>query len=270
MLQQYSGKKDCKLILITGPSSSGKTTFANRLSEELKKHGLSTLNISLDDYYKPIDEIPPGDDGKPDLEDIEAFEYDILNEHITHLIAGNSVYMPYYDFEKRMKIREGKLISLKDDEIILVEGIQALNPKIANSIDADKKYKIYCSALNALKNKNGDRIKSEITRLMRRLVRDYYFRNADYKLTFDLWDKVEIGSEKNIYPFTGEADTIFNSAAFYEYNLYKKHLAEILKDAVNDSNYTEKTKILLDTTEEFESLEDFVVPQYSIVKEFIG
>lgn len=263
-------KKDCKIILITGPSSSGKTTFAGRLCNELKRYGVSTLSISLDHYYKPLDEIPLDADGKPDIEDIEAFEYELLNSHICELIDGKSVYMPYYDFQKRLKAKDNKAVSLLENDIIIVEGIHAFNPKIAKDISSERKYFIYCSALNSLNDKNGNRIKSEQTRQMRRFVRDYYFRNADYKLSFDLWDNVEVGSKKNIYPYTEKADMVFNSAAFYEYSLYKKHLDIILKDALDDHIYKEKALTLLSSVADFESLADNYVPADSIIREFIG
>lgn len=267
--QNILSQKECKFIFVTGPSSSGKTTFANRLCDELKQNSISTVNISLDHYYKPLEEIPLGNDGKADLEDIEAFEYELLNSDLSDLAQGKTIYLPHYDFEKRIKTKKDRAVNIGENELILVEGIQAFNPKIANNISQNMKYSIYCCALNSLTDKDGFRISSETTRLMRRMVRDYYFRSADCKLTFELWENVKKSSIKHIYPYTEKANYIFNSAAPYEYSLYKTHLELILKDAIPNSDYTEKVRPIISIMAEFNTLSDDVISNNSIIKEFL-
>ncbi|MCK9478844.1 MAG: nucleoside kinase [Firmicutes bacterium] len=254
-----------KIILISGPSSSGKTSFAGRLQLHLKVLGINAVSISLDNYYKDIDDMPLNSYGKPDFEALESIDYIRFNENIEHLIDGHKVLVPIYDFSDK----SGKEVPLKleADDVIIVEGIHGLNENLTANISNDKKYKIYCSALTALSKDDNTRIKSRTNRLIRRLIRDYYFRNSHYKFTFELWPHVEEGAQKYIFPYTNSADVIFNSSLLYELAVYKSHLNEIFKDAENKNDEINE---LLGLVNSFDDIDDKMTPRTSIIREFVG
>lgn len=262
-----SGKK---LILISGPSSSGKTTFAYKLRLHLKVLGRHAYPVSLDDYYLDRSKIPYDADGKPDFETLEAIDYNRFNENIRDLTAGRETSLPGYDFSTSRVIEENKKLKLNRHELVIVEGIHGLNPKIAANIDDDLKYKIYCTPLMVLKNNSGSRISARTTRMIRRLVRDTYFRNTEYTETFDLWENQEKGSRENVFPYTDTADILFNSSLLYEYSVYKKHLFKIFKDVKDDNPYIETINSLKELVGSFASIEDDDVPRISLIREFIG
>ena len=213
-----------KIVLISGPSSSGKTSFANKLQLHLKVLGINALSVSLDNYYYNPSDIPKDLNGKPDFEALEAIDYNCFNTNMADLIAGKAVELPVLDFETWHRKEQGRITKLSDDEIIIVEGLHALNEKITQNIAAENKYKIYCSALTALSYDDGTRIKSRTTRLIRRVIRDYKFRNTSCKRTLELWPDVENGAKKYIFPYTDMADSIFNSSLLYEFAVYKNHI----------------------------------------------
>ncbi len=254
-----------KIILISGPSSSGKTSFAHRLQLHLKVLGINAIALSLDNYYKDESEMPENSDGSRDYEALEAIDYCRFNSNVSQLLRGEEVFVPVYNFENRESTR--KPLKLHKDDIIIAEGIHGLNEKLSSNIPADKKYKIYCSALTALSNDDGTRIKSRTNRLIRRLIRDYYFRASSYEFTFELWPKVEEGAQKNIFPFTNSADVIFNSSLLYELAVYKKHLNQIFKAAPKKN---EMISQLLNLVNGFNDIPDDEIPRTSIVREFVG
>lgn len=262
--------KTRKVITVSGPSSSGKTTFAGKLYKRLAFLGIRTVTISLDDYYKPISEMPIGADGEPDFEDIESIDYKLLNEHLTQLIAGEEIYLPAYSFIEKKRDPFAKKAVLTESDVVVIEGIHGLNPKIASDIDKDEKLKVYCSAISGLREgDDGKRISSETTRMIRRLSRDYYYRDADYKYTLDIWDKVEAGNIKNVFPFTKSADVFFNSALPYEMCIMKKHASKVLNEADRNGEFKEKIGEIDMLLNQFSDLPDMVVPKGSILNEFI-
>lgn len=258
-----------KIILISGPSSSGKTSFATRLQLHLKVLGINAVSISLDNYYIEKQYIPLGEDGKPDLEALEAIDYKRFNKNVEELIEGKEVLIPIYDFGKACIVKERPL-SLKPDEVIIVEGIHGLNDKLSSDVPDENKYKIYCSALTALSMDDGTRIKSRTTRLIRRLIRDFNFRNSSYQYTFELWPSVERGAEKNIFPYTDNADIIFNSSLLYELCVYKNPLNELFMDAEGDTINAETISQLSSLVNNFRSIEKIYTPPSSIIREFVG
>ncbi|MCD8390359.1 MAG: nucleoside kinase, partial [Firmicutes bacterium] len=262
-----SGKK---VILISGPSSSGKTTFAYKLRLHLKVLGRHAYPVSLDDYYIEKCDMPKNQEGKPDYEALESIDYKRFNENIADLTAGRETSLPGYDFTKSAVIKDSKRLKLEKHEMIIVEGIHGLNPKIAENIGDNLKYKIYCTPLMVLNDNDGKRIPSRSTRIIRRLVRDTYFRNTSYTETFDLWGNQEIGSQKNVFPYTDSADVLFNSSLLYEYSVYKKHLLSIFKDARGDNKYITNINALRDLVNCFSEIDDDDVPKISLVREFIG
>lgn len=257
-----------KIVLISGPSSSGKTSFANRLALHLEVLGVKAISISLDNYYINEEDMPKNPDGKPDYEALESIDYSRFNDNVEHLLAGEQVYIPIFSFKSKTAIE--KPLLLKGDEVIIVEGIHGLNGKLTHNIPDDKKYRIYCSALTALSKDDGTRIKSRTNRLIRRLIRDYYFRNSSYKFTFELWPDVEAGAQKNIFPFTDSADIIFNSSLLYELAVYKEHLNLIFKNVPkSDENY-DKISELLELVNSFCPIDTDLTPRTSIIREFVG
>lgn len=259
-----------KIVFISGPSSSGKTTFAAKLQIHLKVSGINAVSISLDNYYKPFSQMPPTEDGNPDYEALESIDYDMFNRNVKDLIEMKEIYLPEYDFKTSLRNDKAMKMKIEHDEVIIVEGIHGLNPKLTDNIPEKHKYRIYCSALSALKTDSGERIKSRSNRLIRRLIRDYYFRKAPYIETMELWANVEKGSEKNIYPYTDTADVIFNSSLLYENCVYKRFLHEVTADMPKDDPYVNDIRKLLSIVDGFEDIDKSDVPSMSFIREFVG
>ena len=259
-----------KIIMISGPSSSGKTSFANRLALHLKVLGISSCAISLDDYYLPRERIPLDENGKYDFETIEALDYRLFNKNVCDLIEGKRTELPIFDFRSSAPKAETRSLTLSDDEVIIVEGIHGLNPKLTANIPADNKYRIYCTALTALCRDDGSKIRSRTTRLIRRLIRDYNFRSTDVERTLEQWPLVERGAEKFIFPFTDSADIIFNSSILYEHCIYKIYLNELLFGMNEEHSGYESTKELRELINSFRHIDREFVPRTSLVREFVG
>jgi len=259
-----------KIILISGPSSSGKTSFANKLQLHLKVLGINAVSVSLDNYYYNPSDIPKNADGKPDFEALEAIDYECFNKNMSELIDGKTAVLPVLNFKTWHREEQGKTLRLNDDEIIIVEGLHALNEKITHNIPAEKKYKIYCSALTALSYDDGTRIKSRTTRLIRRIIRDSNFRNTNYKRTIDLWPDVEKGAEKYIFPYTDTADIIFNSSLLYEFAVYKKYLLSVFSDSESVGTHKATVHELLNLVGGFKEITLDMIPRSSLIREFVG
>lgn len=263
-------KRDrCRIVCISGPSSSGKTTFAQRLKHELEQSGTRAFSISIDDYYKFGADLPIDEDGSPDLESPDAIEAQQLNENLNDLLNGKETVLPVLDFMAGVKIPSGKTLKINPKDVLIVEGIHALNPKVVQPNTEFEKYSIYCTPLNEVLGNDGKRIGSQLTRKLRRLIRDYYYRNASYELTFSTWAKVEKGGEKNIYPLTENADNIFNSALAYEYAAYAGHLEAIFKNITEEDPYWENAQELFSEVRQFDRIAENFIPQNSIIREFI-
>lgn len=259
-----------KLIMISGPSSSGKTSFANRLALHLKVLGIGAIAISLDDYYLPRERIPLDENGKYDFETIEALDYNLFNENVNDLIAGKTAKLPIFDFKSSSPCEKGRSLTLKKDEVIIVEGIHGLNDKLTSNISGNNKYRIYCTALTALCRDDGSKIRSRTTRLIRRLIRDYNFRGTGIERTLEQWPLVEKGAEKFIFPFTDSADIIFNSSILYEHCIYKIYLNELLFGCSEGTSGYETTRELTELINKFKHIDREFVPKTSLVREFVG
>lgn len=259
------------IVLIAGPSSSGKTTFANRICTQLRVNGLKPYVISLDDYYLDREHSPIGEDGNPDFEVLEAIDVKQFNEDLTKLLAGETVQMPTFDFKQGKRVYKGNFIKLGVDEVLVIEGIHGLNEKLTASISRDKKFKIYISALTQLNINAHNRIPTTDTRLIRRIVRDHNFRGFDALSTFDIWPTVVKGERKNIFPFQEEADAMFNSALIYEMGILKQFAEPLLFDI--DRNLPEyiEAKRLIKFLDSFLNVNcTELIPPNSIIREFIG
>lgn len=266
-IYDHIGQK--KVIFISGPSSSGKTSFATRLKLHLKVLGINAIAISLDDYFRNKDELLLDADGKPDFESLEAIDYQLFNEHVRRLAAGQEVGLPHYSFHQNVRIENARTLHLNEDEVIIVEGIHGLNEKITAGIPNDHNYKIYCTALTVL-TLEGEKISSTDTRLIRRMIRDYYFRNSSYRYTLELWPDVESGAVKNIFPYTDSADIIFNSSLLYEFCVYRQHLHKIVPILPPDDADYETIERLRHIADSFSPIDDELTPPTSLVREFVG
>ena len=265
-----SGMPRNKIILIAGPTSSGKTTFTHRLSTQLKINGLRPVQISGDDYFVNRENTPVDENGELDFESIEAINLELFNNHLLKLIQGEEIELPSFNFEKGVREKSGKFLKLDDDQPILIEGIHGLNDKMTEVIPQDLKFKIYISALTQLNIDCHNRIPTTDTRLIRRIVRDNQYRNLSAADTLNLWQNVRKGEEKNIFPYQENADVMFNSALIYELSVLKNYIEPLLKqiDKTNKNYY--QAQRLLEILNNFKAIPDNEVPFTSILREFTG
>lgn len=268
---EIANDKDIKIVLIAGPSSSGKTTFAQRLSIQLKANGKKTFALSLDDYFLNRDDTPKDENGKHDFESLNALDLELFNSQLISLMKCMAVNIPVYNFVKGVREYTRSPVTLTDEHIIIIEGIHGLNEKLTSSIPHRNKFKIYISALTQLNIDNHNRISTTDLRLIRRIVRDNAYRGNNILRTLELWDDVVTGNEKYIFPFQENADAMFNSALVYELGVLKKYAVPLLEQINgNDKFYSEKVR-LLNFLSYFRTIEDeSAIPNTSIIREFIG
>ncbi len=260
---------DIKLIAIAGPSSSGKTTFTNRLRIELMSRGIKPLMISIDDYYLGIDKAPKDEEGKPDLEHIDALDRELFNEHMYRLISGEEVTLPQFDFETSSR-KVGKTVKLSKNQPIMIEGIHALNDDLTPSIQSAQKYRIYIAPQAQMHIDDQNPISISDIRLIRRMVRDHNYRNYDCEKTLSIWQSVRRGEFRWIYPHQEKADYVFNSELTYELCVMKKYALPLLEKITPDSpNYIAANR-LIKFLKYFADIKDRWVPCNSILREFIG
>ena len=270
---QIDEEKDrIRMILLAGPSSSGKTTSAKRLSIELQVLGIKPVAISLDDYYMGKELTPKNEKGEPDYECLEALDIALLNEHLQALYRGDEITLPAYDFKTGTRMPSGgKKIRLGDRRTVLIlEGIHALNDALTHGVGRATKFKLYVSALTQLNLDDHNRIPTSDNRLLRRMVRDYQFRGKDAAGTIKMWSDVQAGERKHIFPFQNSADAAFNTALDYELSVLK-YFAEPLLRAVKPYQYEYAEAVrLLSFLENFAPIPPHYVPGTSILREFIG
>lgn len=260
-----------RLILIAGPSSSGKTTFAQRLRIQLLVNGISPISISLDDYFLNRCQTPKNERGEYDFEALEALDLKLFNEHMAALLRGESVEIPSYNFSTGSREWKGNILKLDPDQPIIIEGIHGLNDRLTKSVPGDMKYKIYISALTQLAIDGHNRIPTTAARMIRRIVRDNQFRGARALKTIKQWPDVRRGEDKNIFPYQENADVMFNSALIYELAVLKKYAKPLLLkiDAgVPEYNISKRLVDFLDYFEDIYNEDD--IPNNSILREFIG
>jgi len=261
--------KNIKLIAIAGPSSSGKTTFSNRLRVELMSRGIFPLLISIDNYYKGHDETPIDENGKLDYEHIEAIDLDYFNQQLTELTEGKTVILPEYDFKDGER-KQGASVKLGKNQPIIIEGIHALNERLTSSMAREEKYKIYITPYPQINIDNHNPIRVTDIRLLRRIVRDAQFRKTTPEETFKMWPSVRRGEFKWIYPFQEEADFIFNTELTYEIMVMKKYAMPVLQSIADDSEYFITANRLIKFLKYVKVIDEKYVPCNSILREFIG
>lgn len=259
-----------KVVLIAGPSSSGKTTFARRLGLQLRLNGLKPVTISVDNYFVERNQNPKDEFGNYDFECLEAIDIDLFNSHILKLLNGEEIKVPTFDFEHGTKLYKGNTMKLEDDQILVIEGIHCLNDKLTPLIPKEQKYKVYISALTVLNIDYYNRISTTDTRLIRRIVRDNQFRGYSALHTLKMWDSVNRGEERNIFPYQEEADSMFNSSLIYELAVLKDYAMPLLKEIDNSHPEFSEAKRIYRMLGYFESIPGEYVPQNSLLREFIG
>lgn len=260
-----------RVILIAGPSSSGKTTTSKRIETQLKVLGLKPISISLDDYFINRDKTPIDEFGQKDYESIYALDLELFNKDICALLNGDEIEIPTYNFVKGEREYKGHKIKISKEQPIILEGIHGLNPLLTKDINDAEKFKIYISPITQLNLDKHNRLSSTDCRLMRRIVRDFNFRGNNAEATFEMWDSVRRGEEKNIFPYQEEADIIINSTLIYEVPVLKKYIEPLLIAVTTQSPYYVEAKRLLNMLTYFTILNDEKdIPATSIIKEFIG
>ncbi len=266
----YKKRDKVKVVLIAGPSSSGKTTFANRLCVQLRVLGIIPHAISLDDYFINREDVPIDEFGNKDFEDINTLDLKLFNDHITRMIAGETVEMPHYNFVTGKREYNGNYVTLENGGIFVIEGIHGLNDLLTASIAAENKFKIFISAMTQLNIDDHNRISTSDSRLIRRIVRDNQFRGRDATTTIAGWDYVTRGEEKNIFPFQENADAIFNSATIYELSVLKQYAEPLLFKIEQSQSEFVDAKRLIKFLDYFLGANGDAIPNNSIIKEFLG
>lgn len=268
---RISDDKDIKVILIAGPSSSGKTTFAQRLYTQLRVNGKRPTSLSLDDYFVNRENTPLDESGNYDFESIDAIDIKKFNEDLTILLNGGKVDIPKFNFLTGRREVKIKGFSISEDQLIIIEGIHGLNERLTNKISYKNKFKIYVSALTQLNIDKHNRIPTTDNRLIRRIVRDSKYRGRSAEGTLELWSSVRRGEERDIFPFQEEADLMFNSELIYELAVLRKYVEPLLKEVKRSSIHYAEAKRLLKFLKYFKVIRnDEIIPSTSILKEFIG
>lgn len=262
-------RDDVRLILVAGPSSSGKTTFTNRLKIQLMSKGIKPIMISMDDYYLGRDQAPKDSEGNPDLEHVEALDVELFNKDMLSLVQGEEVTLPRFNF-KTGKREKGITIKVEKNRPLLIEGIHALNERLTNLIPKHQKYKIYIAPQTQLHIDNHNPISITDLRLLRRSVRDVEYRNSPVTLTMDMWSSVRRGEFLWIYPHQESSDYVFNSELTYEYQILKRHALKHLLEIPRDNKHFIAANRLVKFLKYFKDIDEDLVPNTSLLREFIG
>lgn len=266
----YENKKNIKIVLIAGPSSSGKTTTAKKLSIYLKSRGLKTHSLSTDDYFVEREQTPKHKDGSYDFECVEAVDVTLFNRTLVDLLNGKEVNLPEFNFITGKKEYKGKTLKLGNDDVVIVEGLHAINEKLTPAIEQKNKYKIYISPLTQLNIDDHNRIHTSDIRKLRRMVRDNNFRGYSASDTLNAWKSIRQGEEKYVFPFQDEADVVINSSLLYEIGILKLYAEPLLFSVKEDEGcYTEAIR-LINFLRNFLAIPSENVPKDSVLREFIG
>ena len=259
-----------RLVLVAGPSSSGKTTFSQKLCIQLKAEGMKPHLISMDNYFHPRRMLPFGPDGKQDFEGIDALDTQLFSEHMQALLKGQTVDLPTYNFVSGEREYRGESLQMGDQDVLVVEGIHGLNALVSEGIPRDQIFKIYISCITMLGIDDHNRIPTTDSRLLRRMVRDYQHRNYSAADTLERWPSVRAGEEKNIFPFQEEADVMFNSSHLYELAVLKNYAEPLLFRIRPGEETYDEARRLIRFLSYFLSVSSELVPRSSLIREFIG
>ena len=267
---QIASQHDKKLIMIAGPSSSGKTTFSHRLSIQLLAHGLKPHPIGVDNYFVEREDTPKDEDGNYNFECLGAMDIELFNSQMKALLCGEEVSMPTFNFLTGKKEYKGNTLKLGADDVLVIEGIHCLNDALSYTLPKENKFKIYLSALTQLNIDEHNRIPTTDGRMIRRMVRDARTRGASAKRTISMWPSVRRGEDENIFPYQKDADVIVNSALIYELSVLKQYAEPLLFGIRQDEPEYLEAKRLLKFLNYFQGIDSNMVPNNSILREFIG
>ena len=269
-IAQANEERGTHLVLISGPSSSGKTTFSKRLGVQLRVRGYDPVLIALDDYYVDRDKTPLDEHGKPDFEALEAIDLAVLNDHLQRLAAGESVEVPRYNFITGKRQWHDKPLKLTDRSILIMEGIHALNPRLTPCIADGSKFKIYISCFTSVAMDNFSRIPTTDNRMLRRTIRDYATRGSSALRTLEMWPSVRRGEERHIFPYQENANVMFNSSLFYELSVLRAIAEPILSEVPDTAPEYAEAKRMLRFLDNFVPIAPDEIPPTSLLREFIG
>ena len=267
---EITQRKGVKLVLIAGPSSSGKTTTCKRLSVQLAVNGIHPVNISLDDYFLDRDKTPRDEKGDYDFEHLHALNLPLLNEQLAALFRGEEVELPRYNFQKGCSEWSGKKLQLKGNEVLVVEGIHALNPELTSEIPNDQIFRVYASALTTILLDNHNYVPTTDNRLLRRIIRDYKYRGVDAQETIRRWPSVRAGENKWIFPFQENADAMFNTAMLFELAVIKSQAEPLLEQVPENSKEYAEAYRLLKFLRYIRPIPETQIPPTSLLREFLG
>ncbi len=267
---EIASRKEVRFVMIAGPSSSGKTTFSHRLSTQLRACGLRPHAIGTDNYFKNREDTPRDENGNYDFEGLGAMDVEQFNTDMVRLLNGETVEMPTFNFKKGAREYNGNFLTLREDDVLVIEGIHCLNDQFTYSLPKESKYKIYISCLTTLNIDDHNRIPTTDARLLRRIERDARTRGYSAQATIKMWPSVRRGEENNIFPFQDSADVIFNSALIYETSLLKPYVQPLLFGVPRDSQEYIEAKRLLKFLNYFLPIPADNVPKTSLMREFIG
>ena len=267
---QIAADPEKKIVLIAGPSSSGKTTFSHRLSTQLSVYGLKPHPIAADDYFVDRHLTPLDEDGKPDFENLGALDRELLNQDMLDLLAGKTVELPTFNFKTGKREYKGRFKTLGKDDILIIEGIHCLNDELTYRLPKERKFKIYISALTQLNVDEHNRIPTTDGRLLRSMVREARTRGADARKTIEMWPSVRRGEENNIFPYQEQADVMFNSALLYELAVLKMYAEPLLFSIRPEEPEYDEAKRLLKFLDYFLPIPADDIPNSSLIREFIG
>jgi uridine kinase len=262
-------KNEIKIVLISGPSSSGKTTFSKRLAVQLLVNGICPLNLSLDNYFVDREKTPLDENGQYDFESLEALDIELFNQQLLDLFNGKEVTLPKFSFETGKRMLNGEKLKMNNDNILIIEGIHGLNPQLTHLVENSKKFKVYVSALTNINIDNQTRIPTTDNRLIRRIIRDYRYRDYSALETISRWESVRRG-DKHIFPYQEEADVMFNSALLYELAVLKPYAEPILLEVQPNQREYAEAKRLLKFFSYFKPIQPREIPPTSILREFLG
>ena len=268
--EDIANRQGVKLVLLAGPSSSGKTTSCKRLSIQLAVNGLKPLQISLDDYFVDRDKTPKDDNGEYDFESIYALNLDLLNEQFNALFRGEEVELPKYDFPSGKSVKSGKKLKMEPNNVLVVEGIHALNPELTAHIPQEQIYRVYASALTTILLDNHNYIPTTDNRLLRRIIRDYKYRGVSAQETIHRWPSVRAGENKWIFPYQENADAMFNTAMLYELAVIKMQAEPLLQQVPENCEEHAEAYRLLKFLKYFKGIPYNNLPPTSLLREFLG
>lgn len=267
---EIANRKDVRVVLIAGPSSSGKTTTCKRLSIQLVLNGIWPVSLSLDDYFLDRENTPRDADGKYDFESLYALNLELFNQQLADLIAGKEVELPRYNFVTGKSEKSGEKMTLASNEVLVIEGIHALNPELTENIPQEQIFRIFAAPMIVYPLTADTELRPEDNRLLRRIIRDYKYRGASAQATLSQWASVRAGEQKWILPFKKYANAIFNTSMPYEVGVIKNQAEPLLQGVTKDDAEYAKAQELLSFMTYFEKISENDVPKTSLLREFLG